>query len=142
MLKRPDSLLMIVILVVVSLLAACGGGEKSEAGSSQAGEGDPQRGKALYDQTVIGVSSAPGCAACHSRDPGKVLVGPSHADVGARAAAAAPGKSAEEYLREAIVSPDAHVAEGFPPGIMYKNYSQDLTEQEINDLVSYMLTLK
>ena len=136
-------LLVVVILTTAGLLAACsGGGEGTEGGSPPAGAGDAQRGKALYEQTVIGPNSAPGCATCHSRDPGKVLVGPSHADIGTRASTEVSGMSSEEFLRESIVEPDAHVAEDFPPGIMYQNYGKDLTEQEINDLVAYMLALK
>ena len=142
MFKRPGFPSLIALLALVVLLVACGGGEKNEQGSSPVGAGDAERGKALYEQTVIGPNSAPGCATCHSRDPGKILVGPSHADVGARAATAVSGVSAEEFLRESIVKPDAHVAESFPPGIMYQNYGEDLTEQEINDLVAYMLALK
>lgn len=142
MLKRPGFPFLIALLTLVILLGACSSGEKNEQGSSSAGAGDAEQGKALYEQTVIGSNAAPGCAACHSRDPGKVLVGPSHADIGVRAATAVPGMSAEEFLHESIVKPDAHVAEGFPPGIMYQNYGEDLTEQEINDLVAYMLTLK
>jgi hypothetical protein len=142
MFKRFGFSFFIALLALVVLLGACSGGEQNEQGGSPAGAGDAERGKALYEQTVIGPNSAPGCATCHSRDPGKVLVGPSHVDVGARAVTAVPGMSAEEFLHESIVKPDAHVAEGFPSGIMYQNYGEDLTEQEINDLVDYMLTLK
>jgi len=53
-----------------------------------------------------------------------------------------PGLSAEGYLRESIINPDAHVLEGFFPGIMYQEFGEDLSEQEINDLVAFMLTLK
>ncbi len=52
------------------------------------------------------------------------------------------GKSAEEFLRESILNPDAVVTEGFTPGVMYQNYGNDLTEQEIDDLVAFLLTLK
>jgi cytochrome c2 len=130
-----------IIAVFCLLMSACGGGGNAEGGEA-GGEGDADRGKALYEQTVIGANAAPGCATCHSRDPGKDLVGPSHADVGARAESAVEGMSAEAYLRESIVNPDAHIAEGFSPGIMYQNYGRDLSNQEINDLVTYMLTLK
>jgi len=50
--------------------------------------------------------------------------------------------TAEEYLKESIITPNAHVTEGFTAGVMYQNYGKDLTEQEINDLVAYLLTLK
>ena len=144
MTRLLNGLLVIAILTTAGLLlAACSrGSEGIQEGSSPAGAGDAQRGKALYEQTVVGPNSAPGCATCHSRDPGKVLVGPSHADIGTRASTEVAGMPAEEFLRESIVEPDAHLAEAFSPGIMYQNYGKDLTEQEINDLVAYMLALK
>ena len=135
---KRSAWLAIAILLAGALLAACGGGEKS-AGSSA---GDPKRGKELYSQTVIGPNAAPGCATCHSTEPGKVLVGPSHAGIATKATTVVPGMTAEEYLKESIINPNAHVTEGFTAGVMYQNYAKDLTEQEINDLVAYLLTLK
>jgi mono/diheme cytochrome c family protein len=131
------ALLVTAIILFGWLLAACGG-EKS-GGSTSA---DPDRGEALYHQTTIGPNAAPGCITCHSLEPGKTLVGPSHAGIATKAASIVPGMSAEDYLRESIVTPDAHVTEGFTTGIMYQNYGKDLTEQEINDLVAYLMTLK
>ncbi len=50
--------------------------------------------------------------------------------------------TAAEYIHQSIVDPNAYVVEGFAEGLMYQNYAQDLTEQEINDLVAFTLTLK
>jgi len=136
MLKK-FSFIFIGVMLLALILAGCGGGEERAAG-----DGDPKRGQALYEQTIIGSSAAPGCVTCHSRDAGKTLVGPSHAGIATEAETAVPGMSAEEFLKESIVNPDAHVTEGFTPGIMYQNYKKDLSEQEINDLVAYLLTLK
>ena len=132
--------ILFLLLVTSLLLTACGGSKQSN--SSGGGAGDPAAGKTLYESATIGANNAPGCASCHSRDKGVVLVGPSHADIGTRAGSAVAGQSAEDYLRESIVKPDAHIAEGFTAGIMYQNYGKDLTGQQINDLVAYMLTLK
>lgn len=130
--------LAIAIILFSALLVACGGGDSGSSATS----GDPGRGKELYHQTIIGPNAAPGCVTCHSLDPGKTLVGPSHAGVATRAASAVPGMSAEDYLKQSIITPDAHVTEGFTSGVMYQNYGKDLTEQEINDLVAYLMTLK
>jgi len=134
--------LFIVLALVMALaliLTACGGGGSEEAATTG---GDPVNGEKLYKQTVIGAASAPGCVTCHSLEPDVVLVGPSHAGLATRAETAVPGMSAEEYLRQSIVDPDAHVTDGFQPGVMYQNFGNDLTEQEIDDIVAFLLTLK
>jgi cytochrome c553 len=127
---------VIFVLVLSLALAACGGG----GGASSAG--DAARGKELYAQTVIGPNAAPGCITCHSLEAGTVLVGPSHAGIGTAAASRVSGQSAEDFLKESITAPEAHITEGFVAGVMYPNYGKDLSEQEINDLVAYMLSLK
>jgi mono/diheme cytochrome c family protein len=131
-------LLTAVALIVV--LAACGGnGGTNDTGSTG---GDAARGEQLFKQTIIGSASAPGCITCHSLEAGVVLVGPAQNNVGAEAGMRVPGQSAEDYLRESIVDPDAYVVDGFAPGLMYQFYGRDLTEQQIDDLVAYMLTLR
>lgn len=102
--------------------------------------GDPEAGKALFERTAV-VAGA-GCVICHSREPGKVIVGPSLADVGSRAGTRIPGMTAEEYLTQSIVDPDAYVVDGFPAGQMLPDFGERLTEQQIDDLVAYLLTLK
>ena len=134
---------MVVVLVIAlsMVLAACGGGGSSEP-QAVGVVGNPARGEKLYAQTTIGSASAPGCITCHSLEAGVVVVGPSHAGVGTRAATYTENQTAEEYLHESIVSPDAHIVDGFTPGVMYQNFGAELNEQEIADLVAYMLTLK
>lgn len=133
------SLLTLFCVFIISIfLVACGAKETS----SSPEVGNPSRGKELYNKTVLGPRAAPGCITCHSLEPGVILVGPSHAGIASRADSIVQGLSAEEYLRQSIISPDAHVKEGFFPGIMYQKYEEDLTEQEIQDLVAYMMTLK
>jgi cytochrome c2 len=107
-----------------------------------AGIGDVANGERLFKEPIIGSASAPGCITCHSLEPGVVIVGPSQSDVGRRAETAVPGMSAEEYLRQSIVEPNAHIAEGYVEGLMYQNFGVELTNTQINDLVAFMLTLK
>jgi cytochrome c553 len=123
-------------LIMVLLLAACGAGG--------AAAGDPANGKRLFDGAVaMGDARAPACATCHTVTPGADTgSGQNLSNIGNRAAKAVPGQSAEEYLRTAIVNPDAYLAGGYQEGIMYRNYAQALTAEQINDLVAYMLTLK
>lgn len=128
-------------LVLVLLLAACGGGGEAPASGGDSPIGDAANGEKLYNQTVIGSASAPGCVTCHSLEPDVTLVGPSHAGLANRAGTYVEGMSAEEYLRESITDPDAHIVEGFTPGVMYQNFGTDLQAREVNDLIAFMLTL-
>ena len=136
-------LLTMLVLTLLLLLAACGGGggDAAESGGDNA-VGDAANGEKLYNQVTIGSASAPGCVPCHSMEPDVVLVGPSHAGLGNRAGSYKEGMSAEEYLRESIVDPDAHLVEGFTPGVMYQNYATELKASEVNDLIAFMTTVK
>jgi len=132
-----------VFLVLALLLAACGGGgsEKEEKKEPvPAGAGDPSKGEKLFKETLIG--SQPGCITCHSLESGVTLVGPSQSDIGARAGTRVSGLSAEEYLRQSILEPDAHVVEDFAAGTMPVALADELSEQQVKDLIAYMLTLK
>ena len=136
-----------IILILCStslllLLAACGGGDTSDGGQAEAVSGDPGRGETLFNQSSIGSASASGCMTCHSLEEGVTLVGPSLAGVAARAPERVPELSAEEYLRQSIVEPNAYVVEGFSEGLMYQNYGRELTDQQIADLVAFLLTLE
>ena len=139
MYKRSIVFTLIVLLMLV--LAACGGDDGGDAETaSGGGDANPARGEELYKQTVIGSASAPGCVTCHSLEADMVLVGPSH--VGIATKADTSGLDIEEYLRQSIEEPDAIISEGFTEGVMYQNYATDLTEQQISDLVAFLLTLK
>jgi cytochrome c len=131
-------ILLSVLLLLSFFAAACG---EKEAGAGEAA-GSAERGKELFDRTMIGANAAPGCATCHSLDQGITIVGPPLAGIASRAEEEVPGQPASEYLHESIVEPDAHVVEGFAAGVMYQNYGRDLSGQEIDDLVAYLLTLK
>jgi cytochrome c len=125
----------LLLLILVLLLAAC-----AAAGAA----GDPAHGKQLFDGTVaMAGDRAPACVTCHSIDPGPDTgSGQSLSNIGNRAGTTVPGQPAEEYLRTAITNPDAYLAGGYQNGIMYRDYAQALSPQQINDLVAYMLTLK
>ena len=135
-------LFVLILLSVVLSLAACGGESAPSGGEggAAAGPGDAAAGKKLFEQTLIGTQA--GCITCHSLEPGVTMVGPSLATIGAEAGSRVSGMSAEEYLRQSILEPDAHLAEGFSSGIMPGTFADELTEQQVNDLVAYLLTLK
>ena len=136
---------LFVLLALLSVfIAACGGtSDKNQPPViDESIVGVAARGEKLYKQTVIGAGSAPGCVTCHSLAEGVVLAGPSHAAVGLATESAVPGTSAEAYLRESLINPDAHIVDGFTSGVMYANYAKELSGQEIADLVAFMLSLR
>lgn len=125
---------VVFALVVVALLAAaCSGG-----GSAPTTGGNAANGEKLFKQTVIG--ALPGCVTCHSVD-GSKLVGPSLQGIAARAGSTVSGMTAEAYLKQSILEPNAHVVKDYPQGVM-QAYGKDLKEAEVADIVAYLLTLK
>ena len=87
-----------------------------------------------------------GCGSCHSvgflGEPRKV--GPDLSNIGLIASERVPGQSAEEYLREAIVDPDAYIVSDCPNGpclanVMPPNYGQQFTDEQIEDIVAYLM---
>jgi mono/diheme cytochrome c family protein len=128
-------LLVLLALVLVVGLAACGGdGDVTEPEGGEA-TGDPTAGEQVYFEVA-----SPACNTCHSLEAGETLVGPSLNNMGTVAATRVDGMSAEEYLHEAIVDPNAHVVEGFGANIMPATYGSQLTEEQLNDLVAFLLT--
>ena len=101
---------------------------------------DPVAGEKLYYETSLGTNAS--CRICHSLEPGEDLVGPSFFGIATRAAERVPGLSAEEYLRQSIIEPDAYVVDGFPSGLMVPNFKETLTDAQIDDLVAFLMTLK
>lgn len=101
---------------------------------------DPVSGRTIFQQGPGG--EAPACASCHSTEPGKVIIGPYLAGIAARDSQSRPGMSAEECLRQSILEPNAYVIEGFPEGVMYQNFKDALSEEHLDSLISYLMTLR
>lgn len=81
------------------------------------------------------------CATCHALVPDTIIVGPSLAGVATRAETRVPGMSAEEYIQMSILRPGDYVVDGFN-NIMITNFSKELTSEELNALVAFLMTLK
>jgi cytochrome c2 len=102
--------------------------------------GDPDHGQELFNtfQPDAGYM----CATCHWADREDRLIGPGLLNIGSRAATRVEGQNAIQYLYTSIVNPGAYVVEEFPDGLMPQNWTQIYSQQDINDLIAYLLTLK
>lgn len=108
--------------------------------------GDSGRGEELF---VNGKDIAPPCASCHVVDSDMILVGPSLLGIAERAATRVEGLSAEAYLRQSILEPNAYIVEPMEGRVfsagdlstMFQTYADYLTDEDVNDLIAYMLTL-
>ena len=89
---------------------------------------------------------AGGCAACHTIDGVAAgLVGPDQTHIGTEAATRRPGLSAREYITESILDPEAFVPTGVEralPGVMTPALTANLTDDQVNALVEFLLAQK
>jgi mono/diheme cytochrome c family protein len=81
------------------------------------------------------------CAGCHALVPDTVVIGPSLAGVATRAATRMPGYDAQAYIETSILNPGAYVVDGFKD-VMPKNFGKDLTSDDFNAIVAFLLTQK
>lgn len=80
-----------------------------------------------------------GCSGCHSLDPNLVLTGPTWHNIGDTAVVRVPGESPAQYLYISIVSPNAHVVNGYPSSVMPQNFQDLMSPQELGEMVAYLL---
>jgi mono/diheme cytochrome c family protein len=86
--------------------------------------GSPEAGKTVF--------ASAGCGGCHAFS----AAGSSGA-TGPNLDESLDGKDAE-YVRRAIVEPDADVAEGYSPGVMPKTYEEQLSPEQLDDLIAFL----
>jgi cytochrome c oxidase subunit 2 len=84
-----------------------------------------------------------GCDACHTLGDADATaaVGPDLNQLSGVAQDREPGTSAEDYVKESIVDPPAFVVEGYSGDTMPGNFDDQLTPEEIDTLVKYLLGL-
>ena len=85
-----------------------------------------------------------GCASCHSLD-GSRRPGPTWKGLYGRKRPLANGQEVvadEAYLRRAILTPDAEIAQGFPKRMMPKNFAQKLSEEKIRALIELIKSVR
>jgi len=74
------------------------------------------------------------CGACHIVAGQAGALGPNLARIGAT--------KNKDYLRQAILDPDAVIAKGFAAGMMPKTYGEQMKAKELEMLVNYLAGLK
>ena len=82
------------------------------------------------------------CSNCHSTSSETVIVGPSLAGIATRGGDRIEGMDAQAYIRDSILNPNAYTVDGFPQGIMPLNMKDALSSEDLDAVVSYLLTLK
>jgi cytochrome c len=106
--------------------------------------GDADRGKSLTEGDL-------GCVGCHilsATGPAWLPSGDTPG-IGARAETrftesdyAGHATTAQQYLLESIVTPNAFVVSGFEPNIMPGNYGERLTVQDAADIIAYLQSIR
>jgi len=81
------------------------------------------------------------CATCHALVPDTIIIGPSLYGIATRAETRVEGQTAEEYITMSILRPGDYVVEGFN-NVMITNLAKEITSEEMNSLVAFLLTLK
>jgi mono/diheme cytochrome c family protein len=103
-------------------------GTETETETGQQPAGDPAAGKEIFTTTA-----QPPCSSCHTlKEAGATqTIGPNLDEV-------LKGKDAA-FIHESIVDPKAEVATGYQPGIMPDTYGEQLDEQQLADLVAFLV---
>lgn len=91
------------------------------------------QGKAVFDKY---------CSRCHSTIKDEIIVGPSLAGVATRGATRIPGMDAEAYIRNSIQKPTAYTVNGFTEGLMPSTLIDELSPEEFEAVVAFLLTQK
>ena len=90
-----------------------------------------------------------GCGACHTIEGISAgVVGPHLTNIATVAGTRIDGYSAEEYIRESILVPGAFISPDCPtgpcaePSVMPANFGEQMSEDQINNLITFLLTLE
>lgn len=131
--------LAVLTLAMLACSLGSGGGNKTitpdelQASFDQLPAGDAARGEQIF-------LSQP-CHTCHVQlAVGPVL--PGDPPLATIAETRRSGYSAELYLYESIVEPNAYIVSGFGKDIMPAEFGRNLTDQELSDLIAYLMTMK
>ncbi|MCA9938226.1 MAG: cytochrome c [Anaerolineales bacterium] len=128
---RHASLMRGWFCLLTLFLAACGG---AAAQPTPTPTRDPI---VVHGETVFNLH----CATCHATAPDTIIVGPSLAGVAERAGTRDANLTAKQYIEISILRPDAYLVAGFP-NAMPADLGKKLTSEELDAVVTFLLTLK
>lgn len=127
-------LMVFVISIGFIVLLAALSPQFTFEGKASTAVSPQEKGKALFNGPEAG------CFLCHQVGGSGGTRGPALDNVATVAGTRKPGLSAQDYLRESIVSPGAYVVPRYdnimPPS------GDRLSSEEIDDIVAYLMTLK
>lgn len=118
---------------------AAHGHAEAEAGDMEV-DGDAANGEELFTTLYTEVGFA--CATCHHVDSEDRLIGPGLLNIKIHGAGHVEGLTLVEYLHQSIVEPNAYIVPDYPENLMPQTYSELFTEDQINDIIAYLLTLE
>jgi len=115
-----------LLVFIAMLLVACGGETPTLS--------DPAliRGQRVFIRE---------CATCHSTKPGVNLVGPSLDGIASSAGTREEGMDSRGYIQLSIIKPSEYVIDGFVDQ-MPATFGSTLTEEELENVIAYLLTLE
>ncbi|MBI3164319.1 MAG: cytochrome c [Anaerolineales bacterium] len=92
---------------------------------------------ALQGQAVFNAR----CATCHALVPDTIIIGPSLYGIATTAETRVEGQGAEEYITMSVLRPGDYVVEGFN-NVMITNLAKELTSEDLDALIAFLMTLK
>ena len=129
---RPDEIDDLTAFVMNWRPTALGEVTLEELALPPAEAGDPEEGEQIY--------LAAGCSKCHAVEGlNDASGGPDLTHIAAVAAGRVEEYSADAYLRESFLIPDAYVVEGYKPN---SGCGGVLSEAQLDDLIAFLLTLE
>ncbi len=117
------------LLIATLLLAACSTSSVQPAPTLDAVQ---QQGQSVFNLR---------CAQCHATVPDTVVIGPSMYGIATRAATRMEGYDSEAYIEHSILFPKDYIVDGFTD-TMPTNFGKELTSDELNAIISYLMTFK
>ena len=104
------------------------------AGCAEPRATDPiQRGRQVYQEKS--------CGSCHRIGSSGGTTGPDLTRIGTLAATRKAGLGAEDYIIESVRDPGAYIVPGFPD-TMPRGLDRGMTQEDLDDLVQYLMTLR